>query len=497
MSWLPHFHHMGLIGCVVGPLFTHVPCVFSADGPDELVDPGPQRIWVDKIHEHRGTITYAPSFAYALTAKRLKDKDLEGLDLSCLRVAGCGAEPIRARALQDFASRLAPAGFDAKAFLPSYGMAEATLALTFVPLGRGLRADHVDQDALTLGDAKPKAEGEGAREVVDCGVPFPGHDLAIIDETGAPVGDRRVGQIVVRGPSVTQGYFEDPELTAQTFRPLPLLADAAGPPQRPWLHTGDLGYTVDGSLYVCGRVKEIIIVRGRNYYPNDMEWAVGELPAVRRGNVVAFGIDVLGEEHVVLCCEGASGDAPAIGTRRAPAWPLASGSRRTTSSCRRPARSRAPRAAKHSGTRRGRCTSTGPWSAHGPCITLPRRPPDRSTPARPDRPPPSRRTDRPRERARTTSKPFRPTGPKHSKPARGWREPRRMRARPTTHVAIHDTLTRNELRARFLDTYRKEHGSMPGAPRCWKFMVKGRLVRICLPCSVTPRPKWSSGTSIT
>ncbi|HEY4016954.1 MAG TPA: fatty acyl-AMP ligase [Polyangiaceae bacterium] len=308
VSWLPLFHDMGLIGFVVGPLFTHVPCVFL---PTASFVRAP-RIWVDKIHEHRGTITYAPSFAYALTAKRLKDKDVEGLDLSCLRVAGCGAEPIRARALQDFAARLAPAGFDAKAFLPSYGMAEATLAVTFVPLGIGLRADHVDQDALTFGDAKARAEGEGGREVVDCGQTFPGHDVSVIDEAGAPVGDRRVGQIVVRGPSVTQGYFQDPELTGGTFKTLPLLPDAPGQPPRPWLHTGDLGYMVGGSLYVCGRVKEIIIVRGRNYYPNDMEWAVGELPAVRRGNVVAFGVDVVGEEQLVVCCEGASGDAAAI-----------------------------------------------------------------------------------------------------------------------------------------------------------------------------------------
>jgi fatty-acyl-CoA synthase len=308
VSWLPLFHDMGLIGFVIGPLFTHVPCVFL---PTASFVRAP-RLWVDKIHQHRGTITYAPSFAYALTAKRLKDKDVEGLDLSCLRVAGCGAEPIRARALKDFASRLAPAGFDPKAFLPSYGMAEATLAVTFVPLGVGLRADHVDQDALTLGDARPKAEGEGAREVVDCGVPFPEHDIAIIDETGAPVGDRRVGQIVARGPSVTRGYFQDRDLTAQSFKTLPRLPDPPGQPPRPWLHTGDLGYTVDGSLYVCGRVKEIIIVRGRNYYPNDIEWAVGELPAVRRGNVVAFGVDALGEEQLIVCCEGASGDAVAI-----------------------------------------------------------------------------------------------------------------------------------------------------------------------------------------
>jgi acyl-CoA synthetase (AMP-forming)/AMP-acid ligase II len=306
VSWLPLFHDMGLIGFVVGPLFTNVPCVFL---PTASFVRAP-RLWLDKIHEHRGTITYAPSFAYALAAKRLKDKDIEGLDLSCLRVAGCGAEPIRARALRDFAARLAPAGFNPRAFLPSYGMAEATLAITFVPLGDGLSTDEVSAQGLANGEAR-RLEGpipaveESRHEIVDCGTPFPDHELAIVDESGRPLGERRVGQIVVRGPSVTPGYFQDRELTAQALKPL---AEGDGS----WLHTGDLGYMVGGRLFVCGRVKEIIIVRGRNYYPTDIEWAVGELQAVRRGNVVAFGTEVEGEERLVVCCEGTGSDAVAI-----------------------------------------------------------------------------------------------------------------------------------------------------------------------------------------
>ncbi len=286
VSWLPLFHDMGLIGFVVGPLFTNVPCVFL---PTASFVRAP-RLWLDKIHEHRGTITYAPNFAYALVAKRLKDKDVEGLDLSCLRVAGCGAEPIQARALRDFAERLAPAGFDPRAFMPSYGMAESTLAITFMPLGEGLKTD----------------KNEAGQEIVDCGRPFPGHELAIVDEAGNEVGERQIGQIVARGPSVSRGYFQEAELTAETYRRLP--GDDGGP----WLHTGDLGYLADGRLYICGRMKDMIIVRGRNYYPSDIEWAVNGLPGIRRGNVVAFGVDVKGEEQLVVCCEGTSSEAPAI-----------------------------------------------------------------------------------------------------------------------------------------------------------------------------------------
>jgi fatty-acyl-CoA synthase len=287
VSWLPLFHDMGLIGFVVGPLFTNIPCVFL---PTASFVRAP-RLWLDKIHEHRGTITYAPNFAYALVAKRLKDKDVEGLDLSSLRIAGCGAEPIQARALRDFAVRVAPAGFDPRSFLPSYGMAEATLAITFVPLRDGVKTD----------------VSSAGKELVDCGTVFPGHELAIVDEDGRRLPDRQVGQIVARGPSVTAGYFQEPELTAQIYRALPDDPDGA-----PWLFTGDLGYFVDGRLFVCGRLKDVIIVRGRNYYPSDIEWAVSELPGVRRGNVVAFGVEVDGEEQLIVTCEGAASDASVI-----------------------------------------------------------------------------------------------------------------------------------------------------------------------------------------
>ncbi len=185
VTWLPLFHDMGLIGFVVGTLFTDIPVVFL---PTASFVRNP-RIWLDKIHQHRGTITYAPNFAYALVAKRVKEKDVAELDLSCLHRAGCGAEPIQARTLRDFAAKLAPAKFDPKAFLPSYGMAEATLAITFVPHSTGLRGDTIEKANLESGDAKP-ASGieEGVQELVNCGRPFPEHQVAIVDEGGKSAG---------------------------------------------------------------------------------------------------------------------------------------------------------------------------------------------------------------------------------------------------------------------------------------------------------------------
>jgi fatty-acyl-CoA synthase len=300
VSWLPLFHDMGLIGFVIGPLFADIEVVFI---PTASFVRTP-RMWLDKISKHRGTITYAPNFAYALVTKRLKDKDLAELDLSCLRHAGSGAEPIQPATLREFAAKLAPAGFKAEAFLPSYGMAEGTLAITFSDMRRlgeirGLRTDRVIQRELEQGRALP-GEGEGTQEIVNCGRAFPEHEIAIVDpETRARLLDRQVGEVIARGPSVCAGYYQDAEKTAEGFR------DG-------WLHTGDLGYTVNGDVFICGRLKDMIIIRGRNFYPNDMEWAVSELERVRRGNVVAFSIPVQGEEALVICAEAFQSDAEGL-----------------------------------------------------------------------------------------------------------------------------------------------------------------------------------------
>lgn len=297
VTWLPLFHDMGLIGFLIGPLFTNIPVVFMQTA-SFVRNP---RIWLDKIHQHRGTITYAPNFAYALVTKRVKEKDVRDLDLSCLRRAGCGAEPIQAKTLHEFAEKLKGAKFDARAFLPSYGMAEATLAVTFVPAFTGVRSDTVDKAALETGAATPAPDGQ---TLVNCGRTFPEHEIAIIDEHGKRLADRLVGQIVTRGPSISSGYYNEPELTRDAFK--------AGPDGHTWLYTGDLGYMLDGELFICGRLKDMIIVRGRNFYPNDLEWVVSELPGVRRGNVVAFSAEVDGEEQLIVAAEGMSSEAEAL-----------------------------------------------------------------------------------------------------------------------------------------------------------------------------------------
>jgi fatty-acyl-CoA synthase len=294
VGWLPLFHDMGLIGFVLGTLIVDLPVVLMQTAHFARA---PRR-WLELIGEHRGTITYAPNFAYQLVTKRVRDKDLERLDLSSLRVAGCGAEPIRARTLSAFAERFAPCGFDPRALLPSYGMAESCLAITFHPTGEPMVVDRVDPAALREGRAAP-SDAPDATEIVSCGREFTGHDLAIMKEDGARCGEREVGEIVVRGPSVTSGYFRNEAATRAAIR------DG-------WLHTGDLGYRADGDVYVCGRLKDLIIINGANHYPQDIEWAVGELAGVRRGNVCAFSVVRDGTERLVILAEANRGEAPRL-----------------------------------------------------------------------------------------------------------------------------------------------------------------------------------------
>ncbi|MCC6874827.1 MAG: fatty acyl-AMP ligase [Sandaracinaceae bacterium] len=291
VSWLPLFHDMGLIGFVLGTLVVDLPVVLLPTATFARMP----RVWLESITKYRGTITYAPNFAYQLVSKRVRESDLAALELRSLRVAGCGAEPIRAQTLREFAEKFAPAGFDSRALLPSYGMAESCLAITFHPLGTEMVVDRVDPEKMRVGIAEP-SDAPNAIEVVSCGIPFPGHELAIVDERGERLGERRVGEILSRGPSVMPGYFQNEEATKESLR------DG-------WLHSGDLGYVAGGTLYICGRIKDLIIIRGANHYPQDLEWAVGELEGVRRGNVCAFSVLRDGEEQLVILAEANRADA--------------------------------------------------------------------------------------------------------------------------------------------------------------------------------------------
>lgn len=288
VSWLPLYHDMGLIGFVFTPIYYNTKGILFISPLIFLKRPS---VWLRQLSERKAMITFAPNFAYGLCTSRIKDHELQGVDLSHLRVAGCGAEPIQYGTLQAFADRFAPYGFRRSAFLPCYGMAEHSLAVTFVGLDEDLRADRVDAEALARGEATPSAEGD-ALQVVCCGRPFPGHELRIVGESGEALPERQVGHIELRGPSVMQGYWNDPERTAATLR------DG-------WLQTGDLGYLADGELYVCGRIKDLIIIHGRNYHPQDLEWQASQVEGVRKGNVIAFGVHdpQLGRERVIVAAE--------------------------------------------------------------------------------------------------------------------------------------------------------------------------------------------------
>ncbi len=290
VSWLPLYHDMGLIGFVLASIAHRMKTVLL---PTSTFARSP-KLWLETIHKYRGTITYAPNFAYGLLAKRLKDADVASLDLSCVRVAGCGAEPIQAQTLRDFAAKLAPAGFKPEAFLPSYGMAEGTLAISFHALHEPMRTLKVNAAALSEGRVEmAKSDDVNAIELVSCGKALKGHEIKIVGDQGAVLGEDRVGEIATRGPSVCDGYFENPEATAEMWK------DG-------WLHTGDLGFFHEGNLYICGRAKDLIIIKGANYYPQDIEWAVGQVPGVRAGKVVAFGVTKNNEEQLVVVAECAS-----------------------------------------------------------------------------------------------------------------------------------------------------------------------------------------------
>ncbi|NQX89619.1 MAG: fatty acyl-AMP ligase [Halioglobus sp.] len=288
MSWLPFYHDMGLVGFVLVPMCAQV-TIDYLDTREFAMRP---RQWLNLMTETRATISFAPSFGYDLCARRVRPKDVETYDLSNWRVAGIGAEMIRPQTLEQFAEMMEPAGFDRRAFLACYGMAECTLAISFSPLWTGFTTHHIDADhlsehheAVLLDEAGTQGRG---RHFVNCGIPLPNFEVEIRDDSEV-LGDWHSGVIYLRGPSVMSGYFNLPEETNHA------LCDDG------WLNTGDIGYLVDGVLTITGRKKDLIIIHGRNIWPQDLEHIAETQTEVRAGDAVAFSApDSEGEEMCVL-----------------------------------------------------------------------------------------------------------------------------------------------------------------------------------------------------
>ncbi len=285
VSWLPLYHDMGLIGFVIAPLYALVQVMFL---PTMAFIRRPS-LWLEAIHRFRGTITFAPNFAYALATRAVTETQAQHWDLSCMRALGCGAEPIQADVLRGFLERFQKNGLAPSSALPSYGMAEATLAVTFWDVTKEIVTDRIDLVAMKHGRAD-KAGAGAAMELVCCGKAFPGHEIRVMGPTGV-LGDRQVGEVWLRGPSVTAGYFGNPEATAESF--------SGG-----WLKTGDLGYTTADGLYLCGRAKDLIILNGKNYFPQDIEAIVSRIDGIRDMQCVAFSkLDAHGAEIAVVVAE--------------------------------------------------------------------------------------------------------------------------------------------------------------------------------------------------
>jgi len=279
VSWLPLYHDMGLIGCLVSAVAYPGPLVLLR--PEQFL--ARPALWLRALSRHRGTLSAAPNFAYALCVRRIHAKELDGVDLSSWALALNGAESISAEVARRFVQRFSPYGFDPRALVPAYGLAEASLAVTFAPSRPALRTLSIDARALA-------AEGQvrtGERTLVSVGRPVPGADVEVRGESGAVVPVGTVGRIHVRGPSVMVGYLGQPEATRA------VLVDG-------WLDTGDLGFVTDGELVVCGRAKDIIILRGANHVPQEFEEALEGLEGVRAGCAVALGAIPPGAEGEVL-----------------------------------------------------------------------------------------------------------------------------------------------------------------------------------------------------
>ncbi|HEU0066569.1 MAG TPA: fatty acyl-AMP ligase, partial [Sphingomonas sp.] len=288
VSWLPWYHDMGLVGCFLSPVANQV----STDYMKTEDFARRPLAWLDLISRNPGTtLSYSPTFGYDICARRMSSqtKASARFDLSRWRVAGNGADMIRPDVMQAFVDAFADAGFQARAFLPSYGLAEATLAVSIMPPGEGIRVELVEETDLsgggdTGGAANDRARPQRYRAIVNCGKPVRDMTIDIREEDGTALPERAIGKVWCKGPSVMVGYFRDDAATAAC------MVDG-------WLDTGDMGYMSDGYIYIVGRAKDMIIVNGRNHWPQDIEWAVEQLPGFKAGDIAAFAITTPGGEE--------------------------------------------------------------------------------------------------------------------------------------------------------------------------------------------------------
>ncbi|MFL9841379.1 fatty acyl-AMP ligase [Sphingomonas sp. ST-64] len=283
VSWLPWYHDMGLVGCFLSVVANQV----STDYLKTEDFARRPLAWLDLITRNSGTtLSYSPTFGYDICARRMSSqtKASERFDLSRWRVAGNGADMIRPDVMQSFVDAFADAGFQASAFLPSYGLAEATLAVSIMPPGEGIIVELVEETQLSGGTDADGNRPQRYRAIVNCGKPVKDMEIEIREEDGTPLPDRAIGKVWCRGPSVMVGYFRDPESTAACMK------DG-------WLDTGDMGYMSDGYVYIVGRAKDMIIINGKNHWPQDIEWAVEQLPGFKQGDIAAFAITTPGGEE--------------------------------------------------------------------------------------------------------------------------------------------------------------------------------------------------------
>ncbi len=290
VSWLPLYHDMGLIGAWLGSVIYGYPLVLMS--PLSFLR-RPEK-WLKAIQDHGGTISGGPNFAYELCIRRIRDEDIQGLDLSCWRLAFNGAEPVSPATLRNFTQRFEPYGFKPEALTPVYGLAEATLGVAFTPVNRGPRIDRIKRDALARRGQAVPAERDDAdvAEYVSSGVPIPGFEVRIVDDAGREAAEREEGELEFRGPSTTSGYFRNPEVTESLFHD-------------DWLVSGDRGYIAEGEVYVTGRTKDVVIRGGRNIYPYELEEGIADIGGIRRGCIAVFGAEEAesGTERLIIVAE--------------------------------------------------------------------------------------------------------------------------------------------------------------------------------------------------